>query len=105
MAQTLAAAGPWAVALSFAMYSAQWLAVVGFLPSIYQEGGLSAALAAPATALAAAVNIIGNVASGRLLQRGTRPQYLLYAGFCAMGVGGLLAFAPVWDTFAASTAA
>lgn len=32
---TLGSAGPWRVAITFSMYSSQWLAVIGFLPSIY----------------------------------------------------------------------
>ena len=92
--RTLTARGPWLVALCFAMYSAQWLAVIGFLPSVYAQSGLSAGLAGAATALAAAVNIGGNIASGRLLQRGARPHRLLYAGFVVMGLAGIVAFAP-----------
>ena len=91
--ETLSAPGPWWVALCFAMYSGQWLAVVGFLPSIYTQAGLSGATLGALTALAAAVNILGNMASGRLLQRGIHPSVLLAIGFCAMGVGALLAFA------------
>ena len=98
--QTLAARGPWLVALSFAVYSGQWLAVIGFLPSIYAQAGLAGAAAGAATALAAAGNIVGNVASGRLLQRGVAPQHLLGAGFAAMGLGACLAFAPAghWNS-------
>jgi len=44
------------------------------------------------TALAAAVNMVGNISSGRLLQHGVRPHLLLYAGFAAMSLGTLLAF-------------
>jgi CP family cyanate transporter-like MFS transporter len=40
---TLAAPGPWLVALSFAVYSGQWLAVIGFLPTIYLQAGVSGA--------------------------------------------------------------
>lgn len=92
---TLSSPGPWVMAVCFAVYSSQWLAVIGFLPSIYTQGGLAPALAGAATALAAAVNMIGNIAAGRLLQRGFRPQHLLYAGFMAMGTGGFLTFAPL----------
>ena len=93
---TLSAPGPWLVALTFAAYSSQWLAVIGFLPTMYAQAGLATGLAGAATALAAAVNMIGNVASGRLLQRGARPEWLLYLGFGAMGVGTFLAFASPW---------
>lgn len=94
---TLSAPGPWLVALSFAVYSSQWLAVIGFLPSIYEQAGVSARVAGAATALAALVNMIGNIASGRLLQRRVPPQALLYVGFAAMGLGGFIAFAPLWS--------
>jgi len=90
--QTLTAPGPWLVALSFAMYSGQWLAVIGFLPTIYAQAGFAAGATAVLTALVAAVNMVGNIVSGRLLTRGVRPQTLLYLGFCAMGLGTLLAF-------------
>lgn len=90
---TLAAPGPWAVATTFAMYSGQWLAVVGFLPSIYAQAGLGAAAAAPLTALAAGVNAIGNLAGGRLQQRGVRPTTLLATGFAVMGLCTVVAFA------------
>ncbi len=95
--QTLSSPGPWLVALAFAMYSGQWLAVIGFLPSIYAQAGFSAAVGGLLTALAAAVNMVGNIASGRLLQLGWAPQRLLYAGFAAMGLGAAVAFAPALD--------
>ena len=91
---TLGSSGPWLVALAFAMYSGQWLAIIGFLPSIYEQAGVSAAAGGLLTALAAAVNVVGNVGSGRLLQRGWPPQHLLYTGFAAMGLGAAGAFIP-----------
>jgi cyanate permease len=75
--QTLAAPGPWLVAVSFAMYSGQWLAVIGFLPSIYVQSGFAGATAGVLTAAVAAVNMVGNIGSGRLLQRGVAPSRLL----------------------------
>ena len=90
--QTLRAPGPWLVALSFAVYSGQWLAVIGFLPTIYAQAGVAGGLSAVLTALVAGVNMVGNIASGRLLGRGVRPQSLLYTGFAVMGLGTLLAF-------------
>ncbi len=90
---TLASLGPWLVALMFACYSSQWLAVIGFLPTIYLQAGIAPALTGVLTALAAAANIAGNVLSGRLLQQGVAPRSLLWQGFTTMAVTAVLAFA------------
>lgn len=103
--QTLTAPGPWLVALAFGVYSAQWLAVIGFLPSIYLAAGVATGRAAVATALAAAVNMTGNLASGRLLQRGVPAQRLLVIGFITMGLGGVLAFSDLLGTDGAGAVA
>lgn len=92
MRLTLRSRGVWLVALCFSMYSGQWLAVVGFLPSIYAQAGFAPATTAWLTAVAVAVNIIGNLAAGRLLHRRVPAFALLVAGFAAMGTGALLAF-------------
>jgi predicted MFS family arabinose efflux permease len=91
--QTLSSRGPWLTATSFAVYSGQWLAVIGFLPSIYTQAGISGATTGVLTALAAAVNMIGNIGSGRLLHRGAKPTTLLVSGFIAMALATALAFA------------
>lgn len=96
---TLRAPGPWLVALSFALYSGQWLAVIGFLPTIYAQAGLAGGATGALTALVAAVNMLGNVSAGRLLARGVPPQALLYTGFAVMGLGTLAAFA-TWPLMA-----
>ncbi len=93
IARTVRARGPWLASLAFAVYSAQWLAVVGFLPTIYAQAGLPVASAAFATAFAAAINMVGNIASGRLLQRGVSAPLLLQCGYAAMAVGAIVAFA------------
>ena len=93
--QTLTARGPWLVALAFAMYSSQWLAVVGFLPSVYAQAGVSGGLAGVLTAGVCAANIVGNVVAGRLLQRGMAARWLLNAGFVTMGLMAWLAFHPL----------
>ena len=92
---TLTRWGPWRVAITFSMYSSQWLAVIGFLPSIYAQAGLSGQLAGLLTAFACLVNVIGNVAAGRLLHRGVCARHLLYAGFLAMGLTTFVAFSPL----------
>lgn len=94
MRRTLASPGPWLLGLSFAVYSGQWLAVVGFLPTIYAEARVGPTTAGALTALVAAANIGGNIAAGRLLRRGAQPRTLLRIGFAAMALGAVLAFWP-----------
>ena len=90
--QTLGRRGPWWVALAFGAYSSQWITVVGFLPTIYADAGVSQGTAGLLTALAAAVNIIGNVMAGRLLHRGRPPVLLLLIGFTTVGLTAFAAF-------------
>ena len=90
--QTLSAPGPWLVAVSFALYSSQWLAVVGFLPTIYTQAGVPTAEMGLLTALAAAVNMLGNIGSGRLLQHGVPAPRLLVVGFVVMALAAVAAF-------------
>jgi predicted MFS family arabinose efflux permease len=92
LARTLRAPGPWLVALGFFLYSGQWLAVIGFLPTIYSAAGFEAATVAALSALAAAINMSGNVAAGRWLARGVRPGTMLSMGYAAMALGALVAF-------------
>ncbi|MFC7459744.1 CynX/NimT family MFS transporter [Hydrogenophaga defluvii] len=93
MQLTLRAPGPWLVALCFGLYAAQWLSVVGFLPSIYREAAVPGAWVGLLTAGVAAINIVGNVAAGRLLHRGWAPAHLLWLGCASMAVGAAMAFA------------
>ena len=93
LGQTLRCLGPWRVALAFAMYSSQWLAVIGFLPAIYAQAGWQGAEVGLLTALTCLCNVGGNVLAGRLLHRGILPAHLLYVGFAAMAVTTCLAFA------------
>lgn len=89
---TLSAPGPWLVAATFGLYAFQWMAVVGFLPTLYAQAGLSAAAVGTLTALVAAVNAIGNFSAGRLMQGGRPPALLLRVGLVAMMAGSLLLF-------------
>lgn len=93
LGRTLRAGGPWLVAASFALYSSQWLAVIGFLPTIYAGAGVAPGLTGVLTAAAAAVNMLGNLAAGRLLQRGVAAPRLLSAGFVVMALAAAAAFA------------
>ncbi|WP_447772759.1 MFS transporter [Variovorax boronicumulans] len=93
--ETVGARAPWLIALTFAVYSSQWMAVIGFLPAIYADAKVPAAWSAVLTALAAAMNIVGNLMGGRWLQRGVPPERLLQWGFLTMALGGVAAFAQV----------
>lgn len=98
MKVTLGSRGPWLVAICFALYSSQWLAVIGFLPVIYTSAGVGAGATGVLTAAAAAVNIAGNLQAGRLLQRGVAAPRLLAAGFAVMALATAAAFGGGADT-------
>ena len=93
LALTLRSPGPWLVALTFAAYSSQWLAVVGFLPTVYAAMGLAAGTAGVLSACVALANVSGNILSGQLLQRGWPARRLLWTGFAAMALGVIGAYA------------
>ena len=67
---TLNAPGPWLVALTFAMYSCQWLSIIGFLPTIYAQAGLSVATAGMLAAFVSAL-------PDRYRVRGLRGKWIL----------------------------
>ena len=90
--RTLAAPGPWLVALAFFLYSGQWLAVVGFLPTILVQAGFGGLAAGVLSAGAAAVNMAGNIGAGRWIARGGRPRFVMGFAYLAMGFGAMLAF-------------
>src|SRR5690606_10294342 len=89
---TLRASGPWLVAICFGLYSSQWLSVIGFLPSIYHQAGFSGGQVGALTALVAAINVVGDLASGQLMPRRIAPSKALQGGFLATGVFTFLAF-------------
>lgn len=93
LSQTLGAPGPRLLGLAFAVYSAQWMAVIGFLPAIYADAGIAAGWTGVLSSVAAATNIVGNLAGGKLLQAGVAPGRLLRWGYAVMLLGSLAAFA------------
>jgi MFS family permease len=101
---TITSRGPWLVSLGFAVYASQWMAVVGFLPTVYAQMGLSAGLTGVLTACVALVNVSGNIMSGRLLQSGWPARRLLQIGFTCMALGAIGAFAQ-WQSQSLPTVA
>ncbi|MFA7680030.1 MAG: MFS transporter [Pigmentiphaga sp.] len=89
---TLRQAGPWRCALAFAFYSSQWLAVIGFLPAIYSQAGLSSGVSGLLTAFACWVNITGSLLAGKLLHRGVAARTLLVTGYLTMAGTTFLTF-------------
>jgi len=88
VAATLRAPGPRLLALTFATYTFQYLAVFGLLPTLLIEtAGASPATAAALAALAIALNAPGNVIAGWLLQSGA-PRWALIAG-ASVGMAAL----------------
>lgn len=98
---TLTSREPWLVALIFAMYSCQWLAVIGFLPTIYAQAGFSGSFAGLITAVVSLANILGNIGAGRLLYREFSALKLLKIGFFFMAICTFLAFSAVTNEFLA----
>ncbi|WP_122898017.1 MFS transporter [Acinetobacter sp. B51(2017)] len=79
----------WLLAVIFALYAGQWLVLVGFLPTIYQQNQISLTLAGSLTALVAISNAIGTAICGRLLQRGIAASRLIRVGFVVMLITAL----------------
>lgn len=101
---TLASSRVWLVGISFGLYTLQWATVIGFLPTIYQAIGISGMQAGAFTAIAAGANLLGNLAAGRILQRGGSAAKLLQYAFAVMAVCGWIAFgldvSALWQLFA-----
>jgi MFS family permease len=78
--ESLAQRGNLVMAVLFACYVAQWTSVMVWLPTfLAEEHGVSAGMAALATALFVLVNAPGNLAGGWLLARGVRRGTLVLA--------------------------
>ncbi|MBN2125562.1 MAG: MFS transporter [Deltaproteobacteria bacterium] len=83
-------AGPLLLAVIFSTYTLQWLAVMGFFPTLLIENfGLGSGTASILTALMVAINIPGNLAGGWLLHRGLRRWKLIALASLVMGLSSL----------------
>lgn len=94
--------GPRLLAMTFVTYGFQWIAVIGFLPTLYLSRGISLGRAGVLTAAVSAVNVLGNLAAGALARRGT-PAWAVIAGASAvMGASAVGIFSddlPFWATY------
>lgn len=76
----------------FALCAGQWLAVMGFLPSIYEANGLDSNKISIYTALIAFSSVIGNLLAGRLLHHSASPIYLVRLSYSAMVIASIVLF-------------
>lgn len=86
----------WIAGMVFGCYTVQWMAVVGFLPTVYGENGLSGTHAGILSAIVGGLNGVGAILTGMMLQRGASPRALLFISFALMAGASLLNFAVDW---------
>lgn len=81
---------------AFGCYTLAWYSVVGFLPTLFTERlGWAATAVAPLAAAVVAANIVGNLAAGRLRQRGWSSTRAGVAATLGMALFGLGVFLPL----------
>lgn len=93
IAVTAASGRVWLSGLIFGCYTVQWMAVIGFLPSIYQAFGMSPVTGGFLSGLVGGLNAVGAIVTGLMLQRGASAKTMLVTAFVIMGL-------TAWGTFA-----
>ncbi|ANF82005.1 hypothetical protein A3K93_07205 [Acinetobacter sp. NCu2D-2] len=84
--QTIKHPPAWCLALIFFSYSGQWLALVGFLPTIYANNQISPTLAGVMTATVSVTNAIGTFICGLMLQRGISAKKIFIQSFIVLAL-------------------
>ncbi|WP_313810548.1 MFS transporter [Glutamicibacter sp.] len=82
----------WISGLIFGCYTVQWMAVVSFLPTIYEGFGLTPVAGGFISATVGGLNAVGAILSGALLHRGVNGKSLLLIGFVLMAATSTLTF-------------
>lgn len=94
--------GAMGLAITFALYSLMFFAVFSFLPVLLMERlQVTHQMAGFLSALASAVNVIGNLMAGLLLSKGFSRPTLLIAACLVMGLASFGIFLPVLPDSAA----
>ncbi|MET7571687.1 MFS transporter [Streptomyces sp. NPDC005492] len=101
--RTVRAPGPWTAGLVFACYTLPWMAVVGFLPTIYRDGGMTGSWPGVLSAVVGAANAVGSIATAALVRRGLPARALLVPAFVLMATASVFAFAVDWRDLPAGT--
>ncbi len=92
--QALGAPGPILLALAFGIYTFQYAALAGLLPTLLVDRmGLSVAAAGAISAVTVAANAVGNIFAGALLRFGASLWAIAAFGYCFVGVAGFGIFA------------
>ena len=97
IAITVRSPTPWIAGTVFACYTVQWMAVVGFLPTVYQANGLTGIWPGVLSAVVGGLNAVGAILTAPLMQRGVPARVLLIGAFVSMGTTSLLTFAVPWQ--------
>ena len=85
--------GPWLLGGCFALYGAQFYAIITWMPTfMIEERGTEPATAAALTTLVVVVNGLCNVLGGWLLHRGVRPWVMIAASGTVMTISAFGAF-------------
>ncbi|MCJ8518002.1 MFS family permease [Pseudorhizobium tarimense] len=86
----------WLLAGMFLLYSASFMSVFGFLPTmLIEDMGLTLARASLLTAFAVIANVPGNLLGGVLIRRGTPRWCLIVAAFSLLTLCAFVVFSPV----------
>jgi MFS family permease len=87
--QSLGIPGPILLALAFGIYTFQYSAIAGLLPTLLVDRmGLSVSAAGAISAVTVAANAIGNIFAGALLRFGAALWAIAAFGYCFVGVAG-----------------
>ena len=88
--QALGSSGPVLLALAFGVYTFQYSALAGLLPTLLVDRmGLSVAVAGAISAATVAANAIGNLAAGALLRFGAKLWAIAAISYCFVGGAAL----------------
>lgn len=103
MLRTSTAPGPFLLALIFSTYTLQWLAMMGFLPTLLVETyRMTEGQASVLTALVVAMNVPGNLTGGWLMSRRAGRWQLIVGASLIMGLCSLAIYNqdfPFWVRF------
>lgn len=91
---TATSRGPLLLASAFVLYSLLYFALASFLPVLLMERmGVAVAAAGALSAVAVGANVLGNLAAGLLLGRGTARWALIATAAAVMTAAGIAVFA------------